>query len=85
VAHSLAELRTLQSTKPSTTNKIFNMKTLGAISTVVAAATVFASSVYGQLDPIVIKVESFMPSVSTPLTNLFQGSKFFYKTNGTEL
>lgn len=43
------------------------MKSFGAVSTVVAAATVFASSVYAQLDPIVIK-----------------GSKFFYKTNGTE-
>ena len=46
------------STNPQTTNTIFNMKTFGAVSTAVAAATVFASSVYGQIDPIVIKVES---------------------------
>ena len=32
------------------------MKSFGTLSTAVAAATVFASSVYGQLDPIVIKV-----------------------------
>jgi hypothetical protein len=52
---------------PQTTDIIFNMKTFGAVSTALAAATLFASSVYGQVDPIVIK-----------------GSKFFYKTNGTE-
>jgi hypothetical protein len=45
------------STNPQTTNTIFNMKTFGAVPTALAAATVFASSVYGQVDPIVIKVE----------------------------
>jgi len=44
------------------------MKTFGAVSTAVAAATVFASSVYGQIDPIVIKVESITLELSTPLT-----------------
>jgi len=43
------------------------MKSFGFISTAVATATIFATSVYAQVDPIVIK-----------------GSKFFYKTNGTE-
>ena len=41
-----------------------------AVSTILAAATLFASSVFAQatVDPIVIK-----------------GQKFFYKTNGTQL
>lgn len=47
------------------------MKTFGAASTAVAAATIFASSVYGQLDPIVIKVQSVLPAASTALTNVF--------------
>lgn len=43
------------------------MRSLNAISTLVATAALFASSVVGEVDPIIIK-----------------GSKFFYKTNGTE-
>lgn len=54
-----------------TITNIFNMKAFGAVSTAVTAATIFASSVYGQIDPIVIKVQAVLPSVPTHLTKLF--------------
>lgn len=52
----------------------------------VAAAAFFAVSAAAALDPIVIKVRSLsVGETAFPMLTRCQGSKFFYKTNGTEL
>lgn len=65
------------------------MKGLGITSAGIAAVACFAASAVAQLDPIVIKVRSLnrLSSLCLWLTkgSTAQGSKFFYKTNGTEL
>ena len=65
------------------------MKGLGITSAGITAATWFAASAVAQLDPIVIKVRSvdWLSFFWLWLTifSSAQGSKFFYKTNGTEL
>ena len=65
------------------------MKGLGAATTALAAISWFAVSVVAQLDPIVIKVRlrGIISRLESQLRAfcISQGSKFFYKTNGTEL
>ena len=65
------------------------MKGLGAATAALAVVSWFAVSAVAQLDPIVIKVRSLdiASRLQFQLIRFFtsKGSKFFYKTNGTEL
>ncbi|KAI9822338.1 MAG: 1,3-beta-glucanosyltransferase gas1 [Pycnora praestabilis] len=65
------------------------MKLSETISTAFVAASILTATVTAQVDPIVIKVRiAFMPNPSVLNASspslIWKGSKFFYKTNGTE-
>ena len=63
------------------------MKSFAYASKALAAAAFCARAVVADLDPIVIKA-SYLLSLSSLFDSndlILQGSKFFYKSNGTEL
>lgn len=54
------------------------------MSTALVAASLFAKSVFADVDPIVIKAWFSLCKCVFCLTVLRQGSKFFYQSNGTQ-
>ena len=63
------------------------MKSFAYASKALAAAAFCARAVVADVDPIVIKVSCLL-LLSSPFESnnlVLQGSKFFYKSNGTEL
>ena len=63
------------------------MKSFSAAATAVAGAALLIKSAYADVDPIVISVWLRPLIVTQNGADIvcFQGSKFFYKTNGTQL